>query len=100
MKITELTLLGILIIILLVIIIVGDIKKRAYNKGYNDGVKQVTHNMLSTATWFGSNDKKIYNCLYLFATDFRKYGSISSDRFRDEMQSIDHNKRIIDLPKP
>ena len=98
-KMDKLTLiiLGILISILVIGVTIENIKKRAFRKGYEAGEQEVTRSMLDTATWFGATSKITYNCLFLFASRYRKYGHVSSDRFRTDFLKLDHKKRIPDL---
>ena len=44
-------------------------------------------------------DKSSYNTLWLFASKYRKYSHVCSDRFRSDFLSLDNKKRITDLPK-
>ncbi len=92
----------IILVILISILVIGvtieNIKKRAFRKGYEAGEKEVTRSMLDTATWFGATSKITYNCLFLFASRYRKYGHVSSDRFRTDFLKLDHKKRIPELP--
>jgi len=91
-------LLGSLIAILVIMILIGDMKKRAYLKGYKQAEFDVTSSLIDKATWFSSKPI-FYNTLYLFAVQYRKYGYVSADRFRDEILKLDHEKRVTDLPK-
>jgi hypothetical protein len=85
--------------VLISILVIGvTIKKRAFRKGYEAGEKEVTRSMLDTATWFGATSKITYNCLFLFASRYRKYGHVSSDKFRTDFLKLDHKKRIPELP--
>lgn len=75
-------------------------KDKAYKKGFSDGIKEVTRSMLDTSTWLGAKeDKSSHNTLWLFASKYRKYRHVCSDRFRSDFLSLDNSKRITDLPK-
>lgn len=75
-------------------------KDKAYKKGFSDGTKEVTRSMLDASTWLGAKeDKSSYNALWLFASKYRKYSHVCSDRFRSDFLSLDNKKRITDLPK-
>jgi len=88
----------ILVSILLIMIVIGNIKKRAFLKGYKKAEFDITSSMLDNATWFGGRPI-FYNTLYLFAVKYRKYGYVSASRFRDDILEVDHEKRVTDLPK-
>ena len=94
---TEITLivLGILITALVINVIIGNIKKRAYLKGYKQAEFDITANMLDVATWFGGR-KQIYNSLYLFAVRYRKKNHVSAHYFREDILNLGEN-RITDL---
>lgn len=75
-------------------------KDKAYRKGFSDGTKQVIRNMFDTATWLGiKEDKSSHNALWLFASKYKKYSYVCSDRFRKDLFSLDNRKRITDLQK-
>jgi hypothetical protein len=100
MKLTETIFLITVLFIFFILLIIWNIKDRAYRKGYQKGVEEVTRSMLDTATWLGAvEDKSSYNTLWLFATRYRLYGHVCSDRFRSDFFSLDKKKRITDLPK-
>lgn len=81
-------------------IIIWYIKDNAYKKGVKKGELEVVRNMFDTATWLGTKeDKSSYNTLWLFASKYRKYSHVCSDRFRSDFLSLDNKKRITDLPK-
>ena len=81
-------------------IIIWYIKDNAYKKGVKKGEFEVVRSMLDTATWLGTKeDKSSYNTLWLFASKYRKYSHVCSDRFRSDFLSLDNKKRITDLPK-
>jgi len=96
---TTLVLFLILVSILIIVIVIGNIKDKAYKKGYDKANFDITASMLDKATWFGGCSKITYNTLYLFAVRYRKYGYVSADQFREDVLKIDHEKRITDLPK-
>lgn len=99
MKTETLFVIAVLVLFFILILIWNKIDK-AYEKGYSSGVKEVTRSMLDTATWLGTKeDKTAYNTLWLFASKYRKYSYVSSDRFRSDLLSLDNKKRITDLPK-
>jgi len=87
----------ILVSIIVIVAVIENIKKKAFRKGYESGVQEVTRSMLDTATWFGATSKITYNCLFLFASRYRKYGHVSSDRFRTDFLKLEHKQRITDL---
>lgn len=93
-----LILLGSLVAILVIMIAIDNIKKKAFLKGYKKAEFDVTASLLDNATWFGGRPI-FYNTLYLFAAKYRKYGYVSASRFRDDILSIDQEKRVTDLPK-
>jgi len=99
MNTPTLILLGSLIAILVIVILIGDMKKRAYLKGYKQAEFDITASMFDKATWFGGCSKITYNVLYLFAANYRKYGHVCADRFREDILKIDHEKRVTDLSK-
>ncbi len=81
-------------------IIIWYIKDNAYKKGVKKGELEVVRSMFDTATWLGTKeDKSSYNTLWLFASKYRKYSHVCSDRFRSDFLSLDNKKRITDLPK-
>ncbi|MDK2772134.1 MAG: hypothetical protein KYX68_07930 [Flavobacterium sp.] len=93
-----LIILGILITVLVIMILLDNIKKRAYLKGYKQAEFDLTASLFDNATWFGGRPL-FYNALYLFAAKYRKYGYVSASRFRDDILSVNHEKRVTDLPK-
>lgn len=88
--------LGILITTLVINVVIGEIKKRAYSKGYKQAEFDLTANMLDVATWFGGR-KQIYNSLYLFAIRYRNKKHVSAHYFREDILNLGEN-RITDLP--
>jgi hypothetical protein len=99
MNTPTLILLGGLIFILILQVLIGDIKKRAYRKGYKKAELDITHSMFDKANWFGGTSIITYNVLYLFAAKYRKWGHVSADRFREDILKLDHKKRVTELSK-
>ncbi len=88
------------LVLFFILILIWNRIDKAYQKGYSAGTKEVTRSMLDTATWLGTKeDKSSYNTLWLFASKYRKYSHVCSDRFRSDFLSLDNKKRITDLPK-
>jgi hypothetical protein len=90
-------LLGSVLVIFIIYILVGNMKKKAFLKGYKQAEFEVTANMLDVATWFGGCHITTYNVLRLFAVQHRNLGSVRASSFRDDILKINHEQRITDL---
>lgn len=78
-----------------VCIVIWEIKDSVYQKGIKKGESIVVTSMLDTSKWMGNkDDKSCHNALFLFANKYKKYGYVSSDRFRNDYQKLDRTERV------
>ena len=99
MKLIFLGLLILCILYVICVILIEKVKDRARKEGYEEAVFDVTAAMVDKAYWFSGCSKITYNVLYLFATTYRRCGTVNASVYRDKILKLDHSKRITDLSK-